>query len=188
MKRAKYLDPKDEYVRSEDPVTIAELAGRWHREHGDGYSESWLRKRSARESWQKERLAHWERARHITATKELEKTADEHARVIGRYTALLDGIMGGAVRFLRKFEPPPGATDAERATFVPDYKNAREAAVTLMAAIALDRDVRGYNVQKVQDVTDDEDSTDVYADLSDDELERIANGEDTETDAGGCEA
>jgi len=182
-----YLDPMDEYIRSPEGITVPELAAKWHKEDRDGYSKPWLKKRCAKEKWRNARLRHWERARNLTASKELAKTADEHSRVIARYTALLDGIMGGAVRFLKKYEPPPNATPAERERFIPDYKNAREAAITLMAAIMADRTCRGLDVHKVMDVTDEEDSTDIYAHLSDDELDELANSPE-ETDASGSPA
>lgn len=185
-KQPTYLDPRDEYVRSPDGITLDALTEKWHREHGDGYSTSWLRKRSAREGWQKERLAYWERARNITATKELDKTADEHARIIERYTRLLDGVVAGSVRYLQQFQPPEGATPEERAEFVPPFKGPGEASKVLMLAVELDRKVRGLDVQKFQDVTDEEDSTDAYAHLTDDQLETLANEEDD--DAGGGEA
>ena len=91
--------------------------------------------------------------------------------------------MGGAVRFLRKFEPPEGATPEERAEFIPDYKGPREAASTLMTAIELDRKVRGLDVQKFRDVTDEEGDPDYYANASDADLQRIID----EASEGGVE-
>lgn len=179
MKKPTYTDPRDEYVRSLEPITVPQLAEKWHRNDRDGFSRSWLYKRSAAEGWRDERLRHWDRIRQVTAEKEIDKTADAHARIVDRYTRLLDGVMGGAVRYLRKFEPPEGATPEERATFIPEYKGPREAAATLMDAIALDRKVRGLDVQKFRDVTEEEGDPDYYADASDAELEKlIAEGED----------
>jgi len=179
-KKPKYIEPRDEYVRSLDPISVPALAKKWHRKDRDGYSRSWLYKRSAAERWRDERLRHWDRIRQVTAEKEIEETADEHARIVERYTRLLDGVMGGAVRFLKRFDPPEGATPEERASFVPDYKGAREAASTLMTAIELDRKVRGLDVQKFRDVTDEESDPDYYADASDAELERLIDEADEE--------
>lgn len=173
-----YIDPRDEYVRSLEPITVPMLAEKWHREDRDGYSSSWLYKRSAVERWRDERLRHWERIRQTTAEKEIVKTADEHARIVTRYTDLLGGVMGGALRFLKQFEAPEGATAEERATFIPDYKNAREAASTLMTAIELDRKVRGLDVQKFRDITDEESDPDYYANASDADLERLIDEDD----------
>lgn len=180
-KKPKYMDPRDEYVRSLDPITVPALAEKWHREDRDGYSRSWLYKRSAGEHWRDERLRHWDRIRQITTDREIAKTADEHARIVTRYTGLLEGIMGGALRFLKQFEPPEDATPAERAAHIPDYKNAREAASTLMDAIQLDRKVRGLDVQKFLDLTDEEGDPDYYAHASDADLEQIIDEADEES-------
>ncbi|MCW7072070.1 MAG: hypothetical protein OCU12_07090 [Methanophagales archaeon] len=164
----KFLDPKDEYVRSREPISTRALALKWHQAAYDGYSESTLRKRCAREKWGDQRIRYWEQLRHKTIEREQQKTAEEHAAIVDRYTRLLEGVMAGAVRFLRQYDPDKA----------PPYKGPKEAADVLMTAIAADRKVRGMDVQKVMDVTDDEDCTDIYADLSDTELEELASSEE----------
>jgi len=168
-----YLNPKDEYVRSPEKVTISALANKWHHEDRDGYSEPWLKKRCSKEGWRNLRLAHWERARSVTIAKELDDTAEAHATVIKRYTTLLDGMMGGAVRYLKQFEPPEGTPPEERSTFMPPFKGPGEAAAVLQKCIELDRKVRGMDVQKIADVTGEDIATDYYSEAGDEELERI---------------
>lgn len=168
-----YLNPKDEYVRSPERITIPALALKWHKEDRDGYSEPWLKKRCAKEGWRNLRLDHWERARQVTIAKELDDTAEAHAKVIDRYTKVIDGVMGGAIRFLRQYEPPESASPEERREFKPPYKGPKEAADVALKCVELDRRVRGYDVQKIADVTGEEIASDAYAEASDEELEQI---------------
>lgn len=183
-KPPKYLDPKDEYVRSPEPITVPALALKWHKESRDGYSEGHLKKRCAREKWRDLRLAHWERARQVTVEKELDDTAAAHARTIRRYTRTLERVMKGATRYLDKYKAPPGTPAKERKEFVPPFRDAGQAASALTTCIALDHKIRGYDVQKVADVTGDEIASQTYADLSDEELERIIDADDAHSGGG----
>jgi len=179
-----YLNAKDEYIRSPEPITVSALALKWHKESRDGNSEGHLKKRCAREKWRDLRLQHWERARKVTTEKELDATADAHHRVIERYTTIIDEVMDGALRYLKQFKPPRGTPKKERASFVPPYRDPGQAASAISSLIALDHKIRGLDIQKIADVTGDEVASVKYEDLSDAQLEEIIDADD-EAHAGG---
>lgn len=179
-----FRDPFDQYKRSEEPITVRELAVIWHTEARDGYSYSTLRKRCAKEKWGDARLKYMERARNIIEQRELKQTANVHAGIISGWTEKIDRITAGAMRFLDQYEPPPTANPHDAAMSFPDYRSPKEAAQVALEGIKLDRQVRGMDIQRVKDVTDDEDPTDVYANLSDPELQELAESDEEDTGGG----
>lgn len=185
-KPPKYLDPKDEYVRSPEPITVPALALKWHKESRDGYSEGHLKKRCAREKWRDLRLAHWERARQLTIEKELDATADAHHRIIERYTTTLERVMKGAERYLDKYKPPRGTPAKERKDFVPPFRDAGQAASAIAACMALAHKIRGLDIQRIADVTGDEAASLTYSELSDAQLEEIIDADDEPHSHGGA--
>lgn len=181
-----YLDPKDEFVRSPGVVTIRALADKWHRKHGDGFAYSTLRKKAARGKWGAARSGHHERMRNNLAAAEQEVAKSETQRIRDRYSALLEGVMASATRFLKQYEPtdeavaewreagspgPAGPTGNwglwSRAHGIAPYKDAKQAADVLIHAIRADREVRGLDVLKVEDVTTRENPLEK---MNDDEL------------------
>ena len=180
-----YLNPKDEYIRSPEPITVPALALKWHKESRDGCSEGHLKKRCAREKWRDLRLEHWERARKVTVEKELDATAEAHHRVIERYTTTLAEVLDGAIRYLAKYKAPRGTPKKERREFVPPFRDAGQAVSAITGCIALDHKVRGLDVQKIADVTDDEVASMTYSDLSDAQLEEIIDADDSAHGGGG---
>lgn len=180
-----YIDPKDEYVRSPEPITVPALSLKWHKESRDGFSEGHLKKRCAREKWRDLRLEHWERARKLTTEKELDATADAHHRVIERYTRSLERVVRGAERYLDQFKPPPNTPAKERREFVPPYRDPGQAASAIAACMALAHKIRGLDIQKVADVTGDEVASTRYEDLSDAQLEDIIDDDDSAHAGGG---
>jgi len=181
-----YLDPKDQFVRSPGVVTLRALADKWHRKQGDGLSYSSLRKRSAREKWVAARSEHRERIRNNLAAAEQEVAKSETQQIRDRYSSLLEGVMASATRFLRQYDPTdeavaewreagsPGPAGPagdwglwSRAHGIAPYKDAKQAADVLIHAIRADREVRGLDVLRVEDVTARENPLEG---LSDDEL------------------
>jgi hypothetical protein len=148
---SEYTSPSDEYVRSPSRVSVLDLAIKWHSEQRDGYSYGTLKKRCAEEDWVRLRLEFQRRLREETMQasmrKEVQIAGEAAEDVRERYIGIVERVIGGAVRYLKRYEPT-----AEDVDNVPPYRSPREAVGVLLKAIEHGIKIRGLDQFRAEPV------------------------------------
>ncbi|HOS95202.1 MAG TPA: hypothetical protein PLQ54_17940 [Armatimonadota bacterium] len=81
----RYLDPRDQFIRSPQPISLTRLAGQWHQPgRRDGHSLMALYRRSKQEGWEQCRAAYHTR-RKESSEAETAHAADSPAVLWARY-------------------------------------------------------------------------------------------------------
>lgn len=97
----RYLDPRDQFIRSPQPISLARLAGQWHQPgRRDGHSLMALYRRSKQEDWEQCRAAYHTR-REASAETGAMASSDPPAVLWARYVRyrlpqILQALVGQA--------------------------------------------------------------------------------------------